>query len=90
LDGDIVCVERSTGRKIFRSNVVEVLEDKNSDTEELGKFICIARDQGMDLMTYSPDFSESCNIDLEGLRERVVFKIVPRSDVPPGTRIYGT
>lgn len=75
--GETVCVQQPKGRQIFRSNVVKPAPAP----DEVNRLFSAAFS--------STDFSESRKKENKGLFDRKVFKIVNRSTVAKGVRIYG-
>jgi hypothetical protein len=101
-EGETVVVELANGRKIFRSNAVRpwrvtadtcratdirgVAENDTNDVAADGEKECphaLAADKGT-------EFDDSRRSEIDGLMQRGVFRIVPRSEVVPETRIYRT
>ena len=83
-EGETVCVQLPRGRKIFRSNVVKPFKQSTSNEKVEQVLSCFYSDKT------SPDFKTSRQKELQGLIKQGVFKVVKRSSVPSGTRIYGS
>jgi len=101
-EGETVCVQLPHGRKIFRSHVVKPVKKDSvpCTTSNIGNFnpenlptslMVMFGDEGM-LATPNGkhSFKDSRRAELSGLKKARVFKVLDRSDVPLGTRIYGT
>jgi hypothetical protein len=90
VDGDTVCVEVPSGRKMFRSNVVKIAETRRAQTLAPDKFIGLLDHTENDDQAIGQDFSGSRKLELQGLNDRGVFEVVKKCEVPDGVRIYGT
>lgn len=104
-DNETVCVQLPNGRKLFRSHVVKHDRSHNTEDTMIDKptseeitpeaLCCLFQEPKLNanhiLVTdHNNQFRDSRQQELRGLQEAGVFRIVSRSDVPPGTRIYGT
>jgi hypothetical protein len=105
IEGDTVVVEDGHGRKLFRSAVVKKWTPPTPEEEPTHDApSCDTEATGYDLVPALPQDSEEKNVpeillaeftqsrraELDGLRKNNMFRIVKRSSVPAGMRIYGT
>jgi hypothetical protein len=95
LDGDTVTVQGNDGRKLFRSNVVKPLRRRESavpDSTMLAAMFGTDYDAQSSCLSAEADsvWEESRKAELRGLHEREMFRIVPKSEIRTGERLYGT
>lgn len=98
-EGETCTVQDARGRRCFRSNVVRPIahaDSSRSESEHVSSACMYAlfgehdADQGMLGQPGVDEWRESRIAELRGLEEGKVLKVVPRSVVRPGERIYGT
>jgi hypothetical protein len=95
LDGDTVTVQGNYGRKLFRSNVVKPLRRSESavpDSTTLAAMLGTDYDAQSSCLSAEAEsvWEESRKAELRGLHEREMFRIVPKSEMRTGERLYGT
>jgi hypothetical protein len=95
LDGDTVTVQGNDGRKLFRSNVVKPLRRGESavpDSETLAAMFGTDCDAESSCLSSEAEsaWEESRKAELRGLHERDMFRIVPKAEMRPDERLYGT
>jgi hypothetical protein len=95
LDGDTVTVQGNDGRKLFRSNVVKPLRRSESavpDSTTLAAMFGTDFDAQSSCLSAEAEsvWEESRKAELRGLHEREMFRIVPKSEIRTGERLYGT
>jgi hypothetical protein len=76
VDGDTVCVEVPSGRRIFRSNVVKIAEKQNVKNVASDRFIGLSDHTEKDDQASVQDFSESRKLELQVFSDRGVFEVV--------------
>lgn len=95
LDGETVTVQGRDGRKLFRTNVVKPVGDgEHAPVSEEALVAMFGEGHEGELCFVSEEddgvWAESRQAELNGLRDREMFRVVKASTMRAGERVYGT